>query len=108
MTDQPKLHIIEHEEDAGGEPYLELRPKTRAGASGFLAHIRKPQSTDANVGFVEAWGDSYDRAFQEAVAYARGSGIAYVWINDPRGLFPPDKRPVPTKAKKALRREGQP
>ena len=33
-------------------------------------------------------------AFLQAVAYAERVGIACVWINDPGGYFPPDKRPA--------------
>jgi hypothetical protein len=35
-----------------------------------------------------------DEGFLEALAFAEREGIAVVWINDPLGLFPPDKRPV--------------
>ena len=33
-------------------------------------------------------------AFLQALAYAERAGIASVWIDDPGGYFPPDKRPV--------------
>jgi hypothetical protein len=33
-------------------------------------------------------------AFLQALAYAERAGIACVWIDDPGGHFPPDKRPV--------------
>lgn len=33
-------------------------------------------------------------AFLQALAYAERSGIACVWIDDPGGHFPPNKRPV--------------
>jgi len=33
-------------------------------------------------------------AFLQALAYAERVGIACVWINDPGGHFPPDKRPL--------------
>jgi hypothetical protein len=33
-------------------------------------------------------------AFLQALAYAERAGITVVWIDDPNGLFPPDKRPV--------------
>jgi hypothetical protein len=33
-------------------------------------------------------------AFLQALAYAERVGIACVWINDPGGHFPPEKRPV--------------
>ncbi len=34
-------------------------------------------------------------AFLQALAYAERAGIACVWINDPGGYFPPEKRPRP-------------
>jgi hypothetical protein len=37
---------------------------------------------------------SVNDAFLDALAYAERAGIAVVWIDDPSGLFPPDKRPV--------------
>jgi hypothetical protein len=33
-------------------------------------------------------------AFLQALAYAERAGIACVWIDDPDGHFPPEKRPV--------------
>ena len=33
-------------------------------------------------------------AFLQALAYAERAGIASVWIDDPGGYLPPDKRPV--------------
>lgn len=33
-------------------------------------------------------------AFLQALAYAERAGIASVWIDDPGGHFPPEKRPV--------------
>jgi len=33
-------------------------------------------------------------AFLQALAYGERVGIACVWINDPGGHFPPEKRPV--------------
>ena len=33
-------------------------------------------------------------AFLQALAYAERVGIACVWIDDPGGYFPPDKRPA--------------
>jgi hypothetical protein len=33
-------------------------------------------------------------AFLQALSYAERAGIACVWIDDPGGYFPPEKRPV--------------
>lgn len=33
-------------------------------------------------------------AFLQALAYAERAGIAVIWLDDPLGLFPPEKRPV--------------
>jgi hypothetical protein len=33
-------------------------------------------------------------AFLKAIAYAERAGITCVWIDDPGGHFPPEKRPV--------------
>jgi hypothetical protein len=33
-------------------------------------------------------------AFLQALAYAERAGISCVWIDDPGGHFPPEKRPV--------------
>jgi hypothetical protein len=33
-------------------------------------------------------------AFLQALAYAERAGIACIWIDDPDGHFPPEKRPV--------------
>ncbi len=37
---------------------------------------------------------SVAEAFLQAIAYAERAGIAVVWIDDPGGYFPPEKRPV--------------
>jgi hypothetical protein len=34
-------------------------------------------------------------AFLQALSYAERQGIAVMWIDDPLGLFPPQKRPAP-------------
>jgi hypothetical protein len=33
-------------------------------------------------------------AFLQALSYAERTGIACVWIDDPGGYFPPERRPV--------------
>ena len=37
---------------------------------------------------------SIRRGLEEALAYAERAGIACVWIDDPDGHFPPEKRPM--------------
>jgi hypothetical protein len=31
---------------------------------------------------------------EQALAYAERAGLTVIWIDDPGGLFPPEKRPV--------------
>jgi hypothetical protein len=35
--------------------------------------------------------DEYKRAYNEAVQY----GVPFLWMDDPKGLFPPVNRPTP-------------
>ncbi|WP_363347107.1 hypothetical protein [Methylocystis echinoides] len=39
--------------------------------------------------------------FLHALSYAEREGIAVVWIDDPLGLFPPERRPVIAMDKRA-------
>ena len=35
-----------------------------------------------------------EEAFLQALAYAERAGLTVIWIGDPGGFFPPEKRPV--------------
>jgi hypothetical protein len=39
-------------------------------------------------------GVPVEQAFLDAVRYADSRGIPFIWIDDPRGLFPASKRPA--------------
>jgi hypothetical protein len=82
----------------------------RALPNGLIlaVHVRHDPNADpsvfANVA-VELFGQSkypdafperlpVDEAFLQALVYAERNWIPVVWIDDPGGLFPPEKRPV--------------
>ncbi len=74
----------------------------------FAVHVRRDPSAEPSIFArvaVEVFGQSQspdafperlpvDEAFLQALSYAERAGITVVWIDDPHGLFPPDKRPV--------------
>src|SRR5512136_1490049 len=74
----------------------------------LAVHVRHDPSADPSVFAkvaVELFGQSQYRdvfpeclpvkeAFLQALAYAERAWISVVWIDDPGGHFPPDKRPV--------------
>lgn len=92
------VRVIEKTEDAGGAAYIEFKvyPKpadpavifgemTIAESAGGKAPIT---ITTSNLGI------PVEEAFLGTLKYANNRRIPFVWINDPRGLFPPSKRPV--------------
>ena len=87
--------IVEHRSALPFGPVVEVHVRHDAGAE-------TPVFATVNV---NAFGASPDPeafprplavadAFLQALAYAERAGIACVWINDPGGHFPPEKRPV--------------
>jgi hypothetical protein len=87
--------IIEHRSALPFGPVVEVRVRHDADAeTAVFATVR-----------ISVFGASPDPeafpqplpaadAFLQALAYAERSGIACVWIDDPGGHFPPEKRPV--------------
>lgn len=87
--------IVEHRSAIPNGPVIEV-------------HVRRDASADppviASVN-INVFGQDPDptafparmpvmEAFLQALAYAERAGIAVLWIDDPGGYFPPEKRPA--------------
>lgn len=87
--------IVEHRSALPNSPVVEV-------------HVRRDATTDPAVFAyvnVNAFGQNPDPtafperlpptdAFLQALAYAERAGITVVWVDDPGGHYPPEKRPV--------------
>ena len=90
--------IIEREQDAGGAAMLHLKIY-RSGKDGHSvlghaspgAHVSGSIATFPQVEF----GTPADEALRQACQIADEARIPFVWIDDPNGLFPPEKRQRP-------------
>jgi hypothetical protein len=85
------VRVIEKKEEAGAEECVELHVYDSANVvygKGFHG-ARNGQN------FVGTNGDtSVDEEFKRVMTYAVHYGIPFVWIDDPAGLFPADRRKV--------------
>ncbi|MEK4031524.1 hypothetical protein WOA01_00185 [Methylocystis sp. IM2] len=89
------VRIVEHRSALPNGPILAVHVRHDANSEPpVFAHVA-----------VEVFGQSAhpdafpehmpaEEAFLQALAYAERAAIAVVWIDDPGGHFPPDKRPV--------------
>jgi hypothetical protein len=89
------VRIVEHRSALPNGPILAVHVRHDAKAEpAVFAHIA-----------VEVFGQNahpdtlprhmpVEEAFLQALAYAEHAGITVVWIDDPGGFFPPDRRPV--------------
>ena len=89
------VRIVEHRSALPNGPILAVHVRHDANAEPAVsAHIA-----------VEVFGQTahpdalprhmpVEEAFLQALAYAERAGLTVVWIDDPGGFFPPDKRPV--------------
>jgi hypothetical protein len=98
MTNRPEAHmvrIVEHRSALPTGPILAMNVRHDGSAEpAVFAHIA-----------VEVFGqraepDAFpermpvEEAFLQALAYAERAELTVIWIDDPGGLFPPEKRPV--------------
>jgi hypothetical protein len=88
------VRIVEHRSALPNGPILAVHVRHHAKAEpAIFAHIA-----------VEVFGQSPDAfpkrmpvedAFLQALGYAESAGLTVViWIDDPGGFFPPERRPV--------------
>jgi hypothetical protein len=95
------VQIIEAREEAGDAPYVEFRvfpkPKDPTIVFGDMMFLEPNETTPFTKQSVTITtsnlGVPADEAFRTAVGFAKRRGIPFVWVYDPRGLFPPTKRP---------------
>jgi len=99
------VQFIEDRAVAGDAPYIEFKvyrkPKDASVVFGYMKFFessgvqssipaRKPSATIATSNL----GVPVDEAYRSTISYANQRGIPFLWIDDPRGLFPPGKRPT--------------
>lgn len=87
--------IVEHRSALPNGPVVEVHVRRDAGAEAtVIASVninvfgKNPDPT------AFAARMPVEQAFLQALAYAERAGITVVWIDDPSGCFPPEKRPV--------------
>ena len=94
------VQIIEAREDAGAQPYIELRvyrsqmdPDRILGGWQHAECVPiEPKGAIAISG--NPLGSPIEVEFQHVVSEAHRCNVPFVWVNDPHGLYPPTDRPT--------------
>jgi hypothetical protein len=86
------VQIIENEQDAGGAELVGFRPYRSANDSDRILadwqHVIDPVDHKGPASTLGAQlGTAVEIEFQPAVAAAHMHGTAFVWVDDPDGLF---------------------
>jgi hypothetical protein len=91
------VQVIDRSEDACGAECIQFTPyRSPRDPNRILANWQHgvSQQDMASIG-TSVLGtpvtDEYKRAYNEAVQF----GVPFLWVDDPRGLFPPADRPTP-------------
>ncbi len=91
------VRVIEHRRDAEHDRLVELHVYPKPGDNAVpVAFVRCP--VQHRLGYRWRTGEldtPIDEAFRAAIRSATEHAIPFVWVNDPHGLFPPDRRPPP-------------
>jgi hypothetical protein len=89
------VKIIESASDADGESFVELEVLSKPSAPDVIWGIvkfddrRRNRSPHAHHFAGMPVADAHNEALKRADEW----GVAFVWINDPKNLFPPPVRP---------------
>jgi hypothetical protein len=94
------VQIIEAKEDAGAQPYIELRvyrspmdPNRVLGEWQYAESV--PIQPKGAIAISQSkLGTPIVIEFQRVVSEAHRCNVPFVWVNDPEGLFPPPDRPT--------------
>jgi hypothetical protein len=91
------VRVIEQKSDADEMACVEFRvyrkPTDPAVIFGEMFFIEQEGPRAASISTSDL-GIPVDKAFLGTVDYANQRGIPFIWIDDPRELFPPTKRPA--------------
>ena len=90
--------VIDTKDAAGDGACIEFRvslsPSDRTTVFGEMFFAESDGGQHSPIAMtVGNLGVPVERAFLDTVRYADSRGIPFIWIDDPRGLFPPSKRP---------------
>jgi hypothetical protein len=92
--------IVERQNDAGGAECIEFRvyrsPREDSDRIlGAWQHATEEPFGDKTAGAIAGnmLGTPVEVEFRNVVSFADVVGIPFIWVNDPSGLFPPDRRP---------------
>jgi len=91
------VQVIDRLEDAGGAECIKLRVRRSSRDPNLILGDWQHAADEhgmASIGQSQLGGSvdlEYKRAYNEAVEY----GVLFLWVDDPNGLFPPAKRPIP-------------
>lgn len=97
------VQIIEQRDDALLQEHVAefrvyLSPQNASRVLGYVmpyvASEGAPEYARADTTF--EFGEPVDEAFLIALALCEERGVEYLWVHDPKGLFPKDKRPCRT------------
>jgi hypothetical protein len=95
------VQVIDNKDAAGESACIEFRvslsPTDRTTVFGgmFFAESYDGGRRSPRILTEGKPGVPVEQAFLDTVRYADSRGISFMWIDDPRGLFPASKRPVP-------------
>jgi hypothetical protein len=92
------VQIIETTERHTADSPLELCVYQHIDGKTVFAHAARPARIDGNKAtwpIIIRFGTPVRQAYEMAIALAEQNDITHVWINDPKGLFPPGARPAP-------------
>lgn len=91
------VQVIQRREDAKEAPVIEFA----VGSVGYppkTVGIMRFERPGPSPGFVSIIGNrfaSVETAWLQTLSLAERLGIEFILIVDPRGLFPPERRPAP-------------
>jgi hypothetical protein len=92
------VRVIEKTEDAGDVAYIEFRvyakPTDPTVIFGEMTFAESAGGKAPITITTSSLGVPVEEAFLGTLNYANQRRIPFVWINDPRALFPPSKRPA--------------
>ena len=93
------LQVIEKQEDAGKAECIKFRVYPSPNRHNFIlgewTHTTEKSAYPKGALAIASsqLGTSVEIEYQHVMAYAHENGIPFVWVDDPRGLFPPSDRP---------------
>ncbi len=90
----PIVQVVERREDAGQAACIEFRVyRDPVDDTVILGEMSFAESVGTAIGITTSnLGAPVEAEYLKVLDFANRHGIPFVWIDDPRGLFPPSKR----------------